>query len=75
MAKTEGSQQAEEDASLFKSRLAYHLRCLAEAATDPDMSSVERLAVVRGRAKKIREIRHMLTAAAESPRKATRRHP
>jgi hypothetical protein len=39
------------------SRLAYHLRCLCEDATDPDLSTVERLALVRARVLCIREIR------------------
>jgi|GEM_PF-1338058 hypothetical protein len=40
---------------LLASRLAYHLRCLREDATDPAMSSLERLALVRDRARRIRE--------------------
>ncbi len=37
---------------LIKSRLHYHLRCLAEDATDPELSQLERLAVVRDRARR-----------------------
>ena len=32
---------------LLESRLAYHHRCLREDATDPAMSALERLALVR----------------------------
>ena len=39
------------------SRLAYHLRCLREDATNPDITSMEMLALVRDRARRIREIR------------------
>jgi hypothetical protein len=39
----------EEDAKLLASRLAYHLRCLAEEAADPELHSVQRVAVVRER--------------------------
>lgn len=35
--------------TLLKSRLAYHLACLRENATDPDLSALERLALVRDR--------------------------
>jgi len=41
-------------------QLAYHLRCLREDATDPVLSSVDRLALVRERAMRIREIRRDL---------------
>ncbi|MGD0267379.1 MAG: hypothetical protein ABSD47_20910 [Candidatus Methylomirabilota bacterium] len=44
------SQFAEIEHRLLESRLAYHLRCLREDATDPDTTSVERLALVRDRA-------------------------
>jgi hypothetical protein len=36
--------------SLLESRIAYHLRCLREDATDPAMTALERLALVRDRA-------------------------
>jgi hypothetical protein len=47
---------------LLESRLSYHLRCLREDATDPTMSNLERLAVVRDRARRLREIRRELEA-------------
>ncbi len=48
---------------LLDARLRYHLRCLREDATDPEISPVERLALVRDRAERIREIRRELEAA------------
>ena len=42
---------------LVEPRLAYHLRCLREEATDPALTNLERLAVVRDRAALIREVR------------------
>ncbi len=57
MASRERSRETEEDGKLLEFRLAYHLRCLAEDATDSDLSSVERLALVRERVGRIREIR------------------
>ena len=42
---------------MHASRLAFHPHCLAEDATDPALSSIERLAMVRDRARKMREIR------------------
>jgi hypothetical protein len=44
---------------LLPSRLRYHLRCLCEDATDPELPALERLALVRG-AGRIREIRREL---------------
>lgn len=41
----------------LESRLAYHLRCLREDATNQDMSALERLALVRDHARRIREFR------------------
>ncbi len=57
---------------LLKSRLAYHHRCLREDATDPDLTSVERLALVLDRAKWVREIQRELDAVkgADSNREA-----
>jgi hypothetical protein len=52
-----------ERGALLESRLRYHLRCLREDATDPTMSAVERLALVRDRARRIREIRQDLKTA------------
>ncbi len=43
---------------------------MREDATDPDLSSVDRLAQVRERAKKIREIRRELAATGEPTNKA-----
>jgi hypothetical protein len=53
----------DKDGSLLASRLAYHLRCLREDATEPAMSALERLALVRDRVERIREIRGELEAA------------
>jgi hypothetical protein len=47
---------------LLKSRLAYHLRCLREDATDPERTSLERLTLVRDRVARVREIRRELEA-------------
>ena len=55
--------------------VAYHLRYLAEDATDPELSSVERLALVQDRARKIREIRRIMTATPEAQQIAARPHP
>ncbi len=41
---------------LLESRFAYHHRCLREDATDPDLTALERLTLVRGRAAWMREI-------------------
>ncbi len=62
------SRELEDPARLLASRLRYHYRCLREDATDPDMTSVERLALVRDRAKRIREIQRELerTTSADS---------
>ena len=51
------------EAALLASRLAYHLRCLREDATNPDLPALERLALVRDRAARIREIRVQIEAA------------
>ncbi len=60
MASRERSRGREKDESLLASGLAYHLRSLREDTTDPDLSSVDRLALVRERAMRIREIRRNL---------------
>jgi len=52
--------KAQESRVLLESRLAYHLRCLREDATDPELTDLERLALVRDRARRIREIRQTL---------------
>ncbi len=52
--------RSREEAALLESRLAYHLRCLREDATDLELASVERLAVVRERVARIREIQRDL---------------
>lgn len=44
------------------------LRCLTEDATDADLSSVERLALVRDRARCMRDIRRTLAASIKVPR-------
>ncbi len=53
-------QGRQENSTILHSRLAYHLRCLREDATDPAMTSLERLALVRDRTARIREIRDAL---------------
>ncbi len=53
------------EAALLESRLAYHLRCLREDATDPALTSLERLVLVRDRARRIREIRRRLDRLAD----------
>jgi hypothetical protein len=50
---------------LLKSRLAYRLRCLREDATDPDMTSLERLTLVREGVRWIREIRQAVLQGAQ----------
>lgn len=50
----------QENRVLLESRLAYHLRCLREDAADPAMTSLERLALVRDRTRRIREVRQEL---------------
>ncbi len=51
------------DRADLEPRLTYHLCCLREDATDPNIPAVERLALVRDRAKRIREIRLEIAAA------------
>ncbi len=46
--------------ALLESRLAYYRRCLREDATDPEMSSFERLALVKDRVARMREITQTL---------------
>jgi len=53
--------------ALLESRLAYHLRCLREDATDPKTKPWERLALVRDRGRRIRTIRHMLEIQRRPP--------
>jgi hypothetical protein len=52
---TKGAEHG--NAENLESRLSYHLRCLREDATDPELTGLERLALVRDRARWIREIR------------------
>ncbi len=52
--------------AVLESRLRYHHRCLREDATDPEMSPLERLALVRDRTKRIREIRQYLEDRASN---------
>ncbi len=42
---------------VLRSRLRYHLRCLQEDATNPELFQLERLALVRDRVRRIREVR------------------
>lgn len=62
MEKTTGRVAPRKRRVLLASRLAYHLRYLREDATDPERSSLERLTLVRDRARRIREIRRELGA-------------
>jgi hypothetical protein len=55
----------QENRILLESRLRYHLRCLREDATDPEMTTMERLMLVRDRARRIREIRREMEASYE----------
>jgi hypothetical protein len=50
------------DRALLESRLNYHLRCLREDTADPELTTLERLALVQDRARRIREIRGRLKA-------------
>jgi hypothetical protein len=73
MSTTERSRVAPEgNGDPCKSRLAYHLRCLGEDATDPGMGSMERLALVRERVGRVREIRRLLAASVEATERASR---
>jgi len=63
MSTRERSREREMDEKLLTSRLAHHLRCLAEDATDPDMSRLEWLIVFRDRTTRIPEIRRELAHA------------
>ncbi len=51
---------------LLESRLRSHLRCPEEDATNPDLSQLDRLALVRERAKRIREIEAKLEENART---------
>ncbi len=52
--------------TLLESRLAYHVRCLREDATDPDLTALERLTLVRDRVARMREIERELKAMSEA---------
>ena len=73
MVNAERLRVGEDYAKLLTARLAYPLRCLADEATDPELSNTERSALVRERVARIREIRREL-AATENPKTAIRRH-
>jgi len=62
MAISERPWDAEKDANLLAFRLADHLCCITEDATDPGVPSIEPLALVWNRAARIREIRAELKA-------------
>jgi len=47
---------------VLESRLRYHHRCLHEDATNPELTSMERLTLVRDRVARIREITRELEA-------------
>jgi hypothetical protein len=57
---------------LLDSRLRYHHRCLREDATNPELTSLERLTLVRDRAKRMWEIERELDAMKGT---ATKRRP
>lgn len=61
--------------SLLESHPTCHHCCLREAETDPKLSSVERLALVRERARRIREIRRELAATAKAELRPNQHHP
>lgn len=61
MPKADGNSR--KNGALLESRLAYHLRCVREDATDPATTTLERLTLVRDRVRWIREIRRELVAA------------
>jgi len=63
----------EENGDSLKSRLACHLSCLAEDATNQTLSRVEHLAFVQERSRKIRELRQELAGIAETQREPIRR--
>ncbi len=52
----------EEQRILLESRLRYHRRCLREDATNPDLTALERLTLVRDRVRRMREIERELEA-------------
>jgi hypothetical protein len=54
---------------MLQGRLAYHLACLREDTTDPELITPERLALIRDRARRMREIRETLRARLASGRK------
>ena len=58
-----GKRRLQKERALLESRLAYHLWCVREDATDPATTTLERLALVRDRVGWIREIRRELVAA------------
>jgi hypothetical protein len=59
---TTGDRIVRDASSILESRLRYYLRCLREDATDPSLTALERLALVRGRAARMREIERELDA-------------
>ncbi len=62
--RTGGSPQAQR--LLLNSRLRYHRRCLREDATNPDLTTLERLTLVRDRVARMREIERELKAVKEA---------
>ncbi len=62
-------QDAQEEPTLLESRLACHLAYLREDATDPELSSLERLALVRDRGVRAREIRVALESRKQHGRR------
>jgi hypothetical protein len=65
-----GGKHASAKRTLLESRFAYHLRFLREDATNPDVTALERLTLVRERAARIRGIRQALATCEqmEGPR-------
>jgi hypothetical protein len=53
--KAKTTRPSRKESVFLESRLRYHLRCLREDATDPELTALEQLALVRDRAARIRE--------------------
>lgn len=62
---TTGAACSHDGRILPASRLAYHLHCLREDATDPEMTAFARLTLVRDRVERMREIEQELAARKE----------
>ncbi len=69
---TKATRPTRKERVFLEFHLAYHLRCLRKDATDPALSTPERLTLVRDRSRRIREIRRELGAADQGGRMWTR---